>query len=99
VILSDLCRYLAGSGRAALPDLARSFNTDAAVMRAMLETLARKGWVRHIAPGPGCPSGCRKCGSGNTEIYEWTGPVTGAARSAQGFCADAEEVLQRPPAH
>lgn len=94
MILSNLRSHLAGSGRAALPDLARSFDTDAAVMRAMLETLVRKGWVRRIGPGPGCPGGCRKCGSGSAEIYEWTGPATGTTRSAQGFCREAEEGLR-----
>jgi hypothetical protein len=94
VILSDLCSYLAGSGRAALPDLARSFDTDAEVMRAMLDTLVRKGWVRRIAPGPGCPSGCRKCGSGTTEIFEWTGPVQGANRAGQDSCGQSDDALR-----
>jgi len=93
VILSDLCSHLAGSGRVALPDLARSFDTDAEVMRAMLETLVRKGWVRRIAPGPGCPSGCRKCGSGNIEIFEWAGRVHGANRAGQDSCGQADEAL------
>jgi len=69
--LTDIRTYLVANGCASLPDMARHFETDATVLRGMLEVWVRKGRV-HIRPPEGTCDGCTACRTRCAEVYEWT---------------------------
>lgn len=74
MILAEVRRYLAERRRAALTDMAYRFEADPEALRAMLAVLERKGRVRRLPAGGGCPSGCNKCDVALVEVYEWLDP-------------------------
>ena len=71
MILLELRDYLKQVKRAALPDLARHFDTDASVLRDLLQRWERRGDVRKLeSVSPKCGS-CQACGAADLEIYTW----------------------------
>ena len=77
MILSDLRAYLAGRKRAPLADMVHRLDADPEARRGMLTFLERKGRVRRVAPGGGCPGGCCGCDSASAEVFEWVEPEGG----------------------
>jgi hypothetical protein len=73
VILSDLRRYLQEREEATLSDMARRFQADPEVVRAMLEVWIAKGRIERCAPSTACAGNCNQCGPGAAEVYRWTG--------------------------
>lgn len=69
MILQQLQIYLRTHSQASLEELARQFQTDAEVLRDMLNLLIRKGRVRKLASKQ-C-GGCHSCAPESLELYEW----------------------------
>lgn len=74
MILSEVRSYLAEHKRVALTDMAYRFEAEPDALRAMLGVLERKGRVRRLPAGTGCPSGCNKCDLSVVEVFEWVEP-------------------------
>jgi len=71
MILLELRDYLKTVKRAALPDLALHFDTDAGVLRDLLRRWEKRGDVLKLdAISPKCGS-CQACGAVGLEIYVW----------------------------
>ncbi|MBE9548649.1 MAG: FeoC-like transcriptional regulator [Proteobacteria bacterium] len=71
MILLELRDYLKTVKRAALPDLATHFDTDAGVLRDLLRRWEKRGDVLKLdAISPKCGS-CQACGAADLEIYIW----------------------------
>lgn len=69
-MLSELRTYLRDHGQASLPAMARHFETDAEVLRGMLDVWVRKGTIR-LRPSEGHCDGCTACHTRCDTIYEW----------------------------
>jgi len=71
VIFSEMRDYLKANRRATLIDMAHRFDTDPDALRGMLDKWVAKGKVEKLPQESGCGSGCTKCDTATTEIYEW----------------------------
>jgi len=73
--LTDIKQYLSLNGSASLPELARHFNADSALIESMLDLWIRKGRVvlRHSKScGSSCCGNCSSSSQGGT-WYELVG--------------------------
>jgi len=95
MILAEIRDYLSSRGCAPLSDLAAHFDADPEALRAMLETLVRKGRVRRLAievENRSCGGCCCTCGIVSPEMYEWV-----AGRTAcRADVAPADAVSANP---
>ena len=70
MILSELKDYLAKTKVSSMFELQLHFNTDAEVLRDMLEHWIRKGKIKKTKRSVKCGS-CQQCNPLMTELYEW----------------------------
>ncbi|MDT8406854.1 MAG: FeoC-like transcriptional regulator [Methylococcales bacterium] len=71
MILSDIRDYVQNHRRVALNDLVQHFQLSPDALRAMLAKWLEKGRIRKTTLEKDCGSGCCRCDSALTEIYEW----------------------------
>ncbi len=76
MILLELRDYLKTVKRAALPDLALHFKTDAGVLRNLLKRWEKRGEVRKLESVSVKCGSCQACGAADMEIYIWNGNST-----------------------
>lgn len=69
--LIEIKRYLMTVKLATLDNLCKLFQTEPDTMRCMLKHFMVKGYVRQCLKEPACGSGCFKCPTMQTEMYEW----------------------------
>lgn len=72
MILQELQTYLQTHSHPSLDELMHHFQSDADVLRAMLNLLIRKGRVRQLV-SKACGS-CHCCTPESLECYEWVVP-------------------------
>lgn len=71
MMLSKVTDYLRERQRASVQDMSYALAATPEALKAMLETLERKGRVRRLPSGTACGGGCSKCDPHNVDIYEW----------------------------
>ena len=65
-MLEELLRQLGRGGVQSYQDLAGALSISESLLEAMLENLARLGYLR---PVDGCSGGCHSCGSGGCSVH------------------------------
>ncbi|PIE00753.1 MAG: sugar metabolism transcriptional regulator [Thiothrix nivea] len=70
MMLSKVSTYLRERKRASVQDMSYALVVTPDALKAMLDTLERKGKVRRLPSGTAC-GGCCKCDPHTIDIYEW----------------------------
>ncbi len=74
MLLQQIKQYLVARRIVSIMDLKREFNSDADILRDMLQLWIQKGQVRCLQKTPACGVRCTQCDPLFTEMYEWVAP-------------------------
>ncbi len=71
--LLELKQFLVSHKSVSMLQLCQRFNSDAAVMRDMLQHFINKGNISCCKANNACGTQCVKCNPLLTEVYQWVG--------------------------